>query len=109
MEVQHNFDGEYGEFFIEENGARIAEMTYSKSGDAEITIHHTEVSPALKGRGIARKLVVAGVAHARAQNLKIVPTCFFVRAEFERNPDYADVWSQSVGGSPGSAGEAGKV
>jgi uncharacterized protein len=94
MEVQHRFDGEYGEFFIEENGARIAEMTYLHSGNAEITIDHTEVSPAMKGRGIARKLLAAGIAYARAQNLKIVPVCSYVRAEFEKNPDYADVWAR---------------
>jgi predicted GNAT family acetyltransferase len=92
MEIRHSFDGGYGEFFIEENGERIAEMTYTKSGDGEITIDHTQVSPARKGRGIARKLVVAGVAHARVQKLKIVPVCSYVRAEFERNPEYADVW-----------------
>ena len=91
MEIRHNFDGEYGEFYIEDNGARIAEMTYVKSGEGEITIDHTEVSPAMKGRGIAKKLVIAGIAHAREQKLKIVPVCSYVRAEFERNPEYADV------------------
>jgi predicted GNAT family acetyltransferase len=94
MDVQHSFDGQYGEFYFEENGSRIAEMTYAKTGDAEITIDHTEVSPAMKGRGIARKLVMAGVAHAREQKLKIVPVCSYVRAEFERNPEYADVWAR---------------
>ncbi len=94
MDIQHSFDGKYGEFFIEENGARVGEMTYSKSGDAEITIDHTEVAPAMKGRGIAKKLVVAGVTHARSHNLKIVPACSFVRAEFEKNPEYADVWAR---------------
>ena len=94
MEMRHSFDGAYGEFFIEENGDRIAEMTYAKSGEAEITIDHTQVSPAWKGRGIARKLVVAGVAHARAQKWKIVPGCSYVRAEFENNPEDADVWAR---------------
>ncbi len=94
MEIQHSFDGQYGEFFIEEDGARIAEMTYTKSGEEEITIDHTEVSPAMKGRGIAKKLLVAGVTHARSQNLKIVPACSYVKAEFERTPGFADVWAR---------------
>jgi len=52
---------------------------------------HTEVHPALQGRGIAAKLVEAALAHARANGLKVKPLCSYVRTYLRRHPQYQDL------------------
>jgi predicted GNAT family acetyltransferase len=81
-----------GEFVIQENGNRRAEMSYTNAGDDKIIIAHTFVEENFRGGSIGKDLVKAGVDFARERNLKIVPLCPFAKAEFEKNSDYADVW-----------------
>lgn len=52
---------------------------------------HTEVDPALGGRGIGSRLAAGALSDARARNLPVVPRCPFVRAYLERHPEYADL------------------
>lgn len=55
-----------------------------------ILFSHTEVPPALGGRGIAKTLVRAGLKYARDHNLKVMPVCpFFAKyiAEHEEEQD----------------------
>lgn len=92
MKIQREEHGKKGAFFVEKDGEWLAEMTYFKSGDNEITIDHTEVDESLKGKGIGKKLVEEAVKYARANNLKIKATCPFATAEFEKTPDYSDVY-----------------
>ncbi len=95
MEIKHQFDGSKGKFFVEQEGKQVAEMTYVLSMPGVIIIDHTGVSKALEGQGIARKLVAAGVEHARANQLKIIPLCPYAKAEFQKHADYADVYYQT--------------
>ena len=84
-----------GEFFIEENGERIAFMVVRIHGEI-LTAIHAEVSEKLSGKGLGGKLVAAMVDHASKNKLKVVPLCPFVRALFERHPErYADVWQKA--------------
>lgn len=48
---------------------------------------HTEVPPALEGRGIAARLVAAALDHARARQLKVLPRCSYVRVYMQRHPE----------------------
>lgn len=48
---------------------------------------HTEVPPALAGRGIAAALVAAALAHARSEKLKVNPACSYVRSYMQRHPE----------------------
>jgi uncharacterized protein len=91
MEISHETDAKGGVFYIERDGDRIAEMTYVMSGPSLMIIDHTEVSPTLKGQGVGRQLIVAGVAFARRQAYKIVPLCPFAKAEFQKHKEYGDV------------------
>ena len=47
---------------------------------------HTEVPPALEGRGIAARLVQAALDYAQAEGLKVLPRCSYVRAYMRRHP-----------------------
>ncbi|WP_288789348.1 GNAT family N-acetyltransferase [uncultured Elizabethkingia sp.] len=61
--------------------------------EGKLTIYHTEVNPEYEGRGFAKLLLEKLVSYARENNLKIVPLCPYVHAQFKRHPEeYADVW-----------------
>jgi uncharacterized protein len=91
MEIQRQEHGTKGAFFIEENGEWVAEMTYNKTVDGQLIIDHTEINDALKGKGIGRELVTAGVEFARKNNLKIVPICPFTKRIIDRTPEFHDI------------------
>lgn len=92
MNIQHEESNTKGAFFIEKDGDRIAEMTYSKNGDYRIIIDHTEVSEAHKGEGLGKALVFRGVEYAREHNLKVLPLCPYARVVFRRHKEeFADV------------------
>jgi predicted GNAT family acetyltransferase len=55
--------------------------------DGVMHLVHTEVAPALEGRGIAGRLVEAAVEHARALGLKVRPRCSYVRVYMQRHPE----------------------
>jgi predicted GNAT family acetyltransferase len=59
--------------------------------DGVMWMTHTEVPPALAGRGIAAELVKAALAHARGQGLKVRPACSYVRVYMQRHPETQDL------------------
>jgi uncharacterized protein len=59
--------------------------------DGVMWLTHTEVPPALQGRGIAAALVRAALDHARAQGLKVRPACSYVRSYMRRHPETQDL------------------
>lgn len=87
MNINHEETNTKGAFFIEENGTRIAELTYSKNGDYRIILDHTEVSEEHKGEGLGKQLVFRSVEYAREKNLKILPLCPYARVVFRRNKE----------------------
>jgi uncharacterized protein len=56
-----------------------------------ITLAHTEVPPALGGRGVGSILVRAVLDDIRARGLKVVATCPFVGAFLGKHPEYSDL------------------
>ena len=91
MQIQHEDIVSKGTFFIEEEGKRLAEMTYSKAGEDKIIIDHTEVSDALRGTGAGKKLVNEAVQYARAHGIKIIPLCPFAKAVLTKGDAYKDI------------------
>lgn len=66
-------------------------LTYRRRDSQTIVADHTLVPDALRGRGIASALVKRLIDDARDQDFRIVPECSFVRAAFDRHPDWDDV------------------
>ncbi len=91
MEIKHTKTDKGGEFVIEENGNRGAEMTYTNAGEDKIIIDHTFVEKQFRGEGIAKDLVAEGIKFARENNLKVVPICPFAKAVIEKTPEFQDV------------------
>lgn len=91
MEIQQEDNGIKGEFYVEIDGKREAEMTYAYAGTDKIIIDHTEVGDSLRGKKVGYKLVEASVKFMRNKNLKVMPLCPFAKAVFDKTLDYADV------------------
>jgi predicted GNAT family acetyltransferase len=79
-----------GRYVYAADGAE-AELTYSIASPHLIIADHTGVPDAFRGQGIGQKLVERLIADARAEGVKIVPLCPFVKAQARRHPDWADV------------------
>jgi predicted GNAT family acetyltransferase len=72
----------------------IAMLTYHE-GRRHITLIHTEVPPALGGRGYGGELAKFALEYARTMGLRVIVHCPFVRAYLERHPEYADLTNAS--------------
>jgi predicted GNAT family acetyltransferase len=92
LEIRHEEAGKRGAFFIERDGQRIARQTYVRTAEHHVLIDHTEVDPSLKGQGVARRLLDALVAWARATGTRVAATCSYARAQFEKDPSIRDVF-----------------
>ena len=62
-------------------------LQYARS-TGRIELLHTEVPPALGGRGIGGLLAKAALEFAREESLKVTATCPFVKSYVERHPEY---------------------
>ena len=65
--------------------------TYYSLADGVITFIHTEVPPELGGKGIGSKLIQGALDQVRAEGLKVIAQCPFVKAYIDKHPDYADL------------------
>jgi uncharacterized protein len=88
--IEHEQTGHRGAFFVEEEGKRLAQLTYTVAG-TKIILDHTEIDDSLRGTGTGRKLVAAAVDWAREEDVRLMPLCPFARSVFDKTPDFADV------------------
>jgi predicted GNAT family acetyltransferase len=97
MMVSHDraIQNEKTQRFEIENADGVAELTY-RLGNHHITLVHTEVARALEGKGYGGILVRAALEFARAEKLRVVPLCPFVRAYITRHPEYADLVGEEM-------------
>lgn len=94
LEVKRDEKGHRGAFFLEKDGTRLAEMTFSRVNDALVMIDHTEVSDTLRGQGAGRELLDAVVKWAREGQTKLIPVCSFAKAQFDKDSSIGDVLSR---------------
>jgi predicted GNAT family acetyltransferase len=65
--------------------------TYYKIADGVITFIHTEVPPELGGKGVGSALVKGALDQVRADGLKVIAECPFVKAYIDKHGEYADL------------------
>jgi predicted GNAT family acetyltransferase len=70
--------------------------TYYKVSEGVITFVHTEVPPELGGKGIGSRLIRGALDQVRADGLKVIPECPFVKAFIEKNAPYQDLLARSA-------------
>ncbi len=79
-------------FAIAKNGdVKAGVMTFSIASPQLMIIDHTEIEDGFKGQNIGKKLLIAIVAMAREEGIKIIPLCPFANAMFQKNKELQDV------------------
>lgn len=84
-EKRHRFVAE-----INDGGDDEAFIDYFRRG-GKIVFTHTEVPPALEGKGLAGKMAQVALEFARNENLRVVPLCPFVNVYIKRHKEYQDL------------------
>jgi predicted GNAT family acetyltransferase len=85
--VSHHESRRKGVFRIG-NGA---EMSYLRPSEQVMDVNHTLVDEAHRGMGLAHKLYQAMTEFARENQRKVIPSCPFVEAMFEQNPQDSEL------------------
>ena len=62
-----------------------------KMTDDTIDLYHTFTDPVLRGKGLAAHVVRAAFEYAKENNLKVIPTCSFVRSFVRRYKEYKEM------------------
>jgi len=89
MEIEHRpgrFEGRVGD--------QGCELEYRLEA-GRVVFTHTGVPPALRGRGLAAKLVEAGLRWAQQQGLSVLPACSYVARHIERHPEWQPLLSKA--------------
>lgn len=87
MDVKVRHDEENQRFVAEVEGNEVF-VEYRWRDDATLDLFRTYTPEALRGRGLAGRVVEAALEHAKAEGLKIVPTCPYVARTVERHDAY---------------------
>ena len=74
---------------------QVAVAEYQMAGTM-IVFTHTEVPPALEGRGVGSALARGALDAARERGLTIFPLCPFMESYVRRHPEYLDLVNPSV-------------
>ncbi len=90
LDIRREETGSKGRWVVEIDG-EVAEMTYSRASPQLIIVDHTDVPEAFKGKGVGVALAKTAIETARKDGFKIMPLCPFLRAQFERHPEWSDV------------------
>ena len=73
----------------------VAHTDYIRIGET-LNMVHTEVPKAASGEGVGAELVTAALDYARANGLKIIPTCPYVRAYMRKHADTNDLLARGA-------------
>ncbi|MEW5727010.1 MAG: GNAT family N-acetyltransferase [Pseudomonadota bacterium] len=87
MSVKDN--PERSRFELEEDG-HVAFANYRRDGST-LVIPHVEAPPELRGSGAAGRLMQGVMETARAQGLRVVPTCGYAATWIKRHKEFHDL------------------
>jgi uncharacterized protein len=65
-------------------------LKYALNGDT-LDLIHTEVPHQFEGRGYGAALATTALEYARAERMKVIATCPFVKKFIMRHKEYADL------------------
>lgn len=77
-----------------------AELTFTQRAPDLISADHTGAPESMRGTGAAAALVSFMVDDARRNGFKIIPLCPYVRAQYAKHPEWADVFTTRPGEAP---------
>lgn len=97
-------DGRHGRYLARVAGIDdAAELVFTHRGPGLISADHTGAPESLRGTGAAAALVDFLIADARGNGFRIIPLCPYVRARYEKHPDWQDVMTVGPGEKPSIA------
>jgi predicted GNAT family acetyltransferase len=84
-EIVHDVDRHR---FTHERDGQVSYLVYHRIDERTVDFVSTFTPPALRGRGIAARIVQRGLEWAEREGLKVVPSCWFVAEYIERDPGW---------------------
>lgn len=72
---------------------KLSLVAFFQPDDHTLALTHTEVDPALEGKGVGSSLVRQVLEYTEQHDQKIVPLCPFVATYIKRHPDWQRVVS----------------
>ncbi|HHX89821.1 MAG TPA: N-acetyltransferase [Paracoccus sp.] len=76
------------------------EITFTHRRPGVISADHTGVPESMAGGGVAKALLDFMLGDARQTGFRIVPLCPFVRKQYARHPEWADLFTTKPGEDP---------
>ena len=89
MDIEVKHDKKNKRFVAEIEGYE-AYLSYNVFDDI-IDLTYAYTPPEIRGKGIAKIVVEYALNYAKANNLKVIPTCSYVKAIVERNDTYKNL------------------
>ena len=86
--VEHNPDQTRYEIHVD--GELAGFTRYRRTPDA-VVFEHTEIDDAYEGQGLGGQLARGALDDVRAQGLKVVAECPFIKAWIAKHEDYQDL------------------
>ena len=62
--------------------------------DDVIDLYRTFAPPELRGKGVAGKIVKFALEYTKENNLKVIPTCPYVKGYIDRNENYKELLAE---------------
>ncbi|HCX23507.1 MAG: GNAT family N-acetyltransferase [Flammeovirgaceae bacterium] len=85
LRIQHDLIGKV--LYVKVRSGN-AELHYKRHGDQFVEILSTMVPKESRGYGVGKALVMAMIAFAQEQQLKVSPQCNFAQDFFQKHPEY---------------------
>lgn len=99
--VKQEIDARHGRYVARAAGLDAeAEITFTHRGPGVISADHTGVPDAMSGQGVGRALIDAMLADAKAEGFRVIPICPYVRAQYAKHPEWADLFTTKPGETP---------
>ncbi|WP_298227004.1 GNAT family N-acetyltransferase [Gryllotalpicola sp.] len=77
-------------YVISVDGVDAGDAQYADVDRTRVFLH-TTITPEFEGQGLASQLVAAALTDARAQGMRVVAVCPYVRTWLERHHDFDDI------------------
>ena len=77
-------------FFIRLDKGKAAYLKYTRL-EKTLSVDHTHTPEEYRGKGLAKRLMLAVINYAKRNNLKIIPNCSYAQYFFEKNPEFRDL------------------
>ena len=76
------------------------EIGITRRGPHLISADHTGVPESMAGMGVGKKLIAFMLDDARTSGFRIIPICPYVRAQYARHLEWAELFTTQPGEDP---------